>query len=230
MTSVLAVIPARGGSEGVPCAPPAVSICGSAAGPRRCVGCPRSRRGWSRPRGGAAHVPAQRPFEAPADGGHGVDHDKSSRPRRRNRPRDLPQTGAAYALDASGFRERRHRFFGRTGLVRADPARVPAIDDPYDLTRPRALPPLLDASRPSSPRPTRSAPAMSADSRLRRPGSRTAGPSRTVVLATGMPAPRRARPAGEAPGSDNLRLRPAASTPGAVLVAASGQPQPATSR
>ncbi|MFE9170000.1 cytidylyltransferase domain-containing protein [Streptomyces kebangsaanensis] len=83
-------------------------------------------------------------------GGHGVNHDKSFRPRRQDRPQDLLETGAAYAMDAQGFREHRHRFFGRTELVRTDPARVLEIDDPHDLARARALAPLLDFGRPGA--------------------------------------------------------------------------------
>ncbi|MEU6479501.1 acylneuraminate cytidylyltransferase [Streptomyces sp. NPDC047017] len=78
-------------------------------------------------------------------GGHGVNHDKSVRPRRQDRPQDLLETGAAYAMDAAGFRARRHRFFGRTELVRTDPARVLEIDDPHDLARAQALAPLFDS-------------------------------------------------------------------------------------
>ncbi|MER7488549.1 N-acylneuraminate cytidylyltransferase [Streptomyces sp. NPDC126497] len=83
-------------------------------------------------------------------GGYGVNHDKSFRPRRQDRPQDLLETGAAYAMDAAGFREHGHRFFGRTELVRTDPARVLEIDDPHDLARARALAPLLDADRPGA--------------------------------------------------------------------------------
>ncbi|SDK76499.1 acylneuraminate cytidylyltransferase [Streptomyces indicus] len=83
-----------------------------------------------------------------ADGGsHGVNHDKSFRPRRQDRPQDLLETGAVYAMTVPGFREHQHRFFGRTDLVRTDPARVLEIDDPHDLARARALAPLLDAGR-----------------------------------------------------------------------------------
>ncbi|MFE9439579.1 cytidylyltransferase domain-containing protein [Streptomyces sp. NPDC006602] len=80
--------------------------------------------------------------------GYGVNHDKSFRPRRQDRPQDLLETGAAYAMDATGFRKHRHRFFGHTELVRTDPARVLEIDDPHDLARARALAPLFDADRP----------------------------------------------------------------------------------
>ncbi|MFE9096187.1 cytidylyltransferase domain-containing protein [Streptomyces sp. NPDC007264] len=83
-------------------------------------------------------------------GGYGVNHDKSFRPRRQDRPQDLLETGAAYAMDAAGLRAHRHRFFGRTDLVRTDPARVLEIDDPHDLARARALAPLFDAARPDA--------------------------------------------------------------------------------
>ncbi|MGW2929760.1 cytidylyltransferase domain-containing protein [Streptomyces fungicidicus] len=90
-------------------------------------------------------APAER-----ASGGHGVNHDKAFRPRRQDRPQDLLETGAAYAMDAAGFREHQHRFFGRTELVRTDPARVLEIDDPHDLARSRALAPLFDGERPGA--------------------------------------------------------------------------------
>jgi YrbI family 3-deoxy-D-manno-octulosonate 8-phosphate phosphatase len=83
-------------------------------------------------------------------GGHGVNHDKSFRPRRQDRPQDLLETGAAYAMEAAGFRKHQHRFFGHTELVRTDPARVLEIDDPHDLARARALAPLFDAERPGA--------------------------------------------------------------------------------
>ncbi|MDX3134571.1 N-acylneuraminate cytidylyltransferase [Streptomyces europaeiscabiei] len=86
----------------------------------------------------------------PTAGGHGVNHDKSFRPRRQDRPQDLLETGAAYAMDAAGLRKHQHRFFGRTELVRTDPARVLEIDDPHDLARAQSLAPLFDANRPGA--------------------------------------------------------------------------------
>ncbi|GCB46502.1 N-acylneuraminate cytidylyltransferase [Streptomyces sp. NL15-2K] len=83
-------------------------------------------------------------------GGYGVNHDKSFRPRRQDRPQDLLETGAAYAMEAAGFRKHQHRFFGHTELVRTDPARVLEIDDPHDLARARALAPLFDADLPGA--------------------------------------------------------------------------------
>ena len=85
------------------------------------------------------------------DHNYGVNHDKRVRPRRQDRPEDLLETGAAYAMDATGFRTHRHRFFGHTALVRTDPARVLEIDDPHDLARARALAPIVDPA----PLPTR---------------------------------------------------------------------------
>ncbi|MFB6979937.1 cytidylyltransferase domain-containing protein [Streptomyces scopuliridis] len=82
--------------------------------------------------------------DAGASGGYGVNHDKSNRPRRQDRPQEYLETGAAYAMRAEGFRAARHRFFGHTALVATDPARVLEIDDPHDLARARALAPLLD--------------------------------------------------------------------------------------
>jgi YrbI family 3-deoxy-D-manno-octulosonate 8-phosphate phosphatase len=85
-----------------------------------------------------------------AGGGFGVNHDKAYRPRRQDRPQDLLETGAAYAMRADGFRAAGHRFFGRTTPVRTDPARVLEVDDPHDLARARALAPLLDGERPGA--------------------------------------------------------------------------------
>ncbi|MFE7353494.1 cytidylyltransferase domain-containing protein [Streptomyces sp. NPDC057543] len=83
---------------------------------------------------------------APAEGNYGVNHDKSVRQMRQDRPEDLLETGTAYAMNAAGFRTHRHRFFGHTALVRTDAARVLEVDDPHDLARARALAPLLDPS------------------------------------------------------------------------------------
>lgn len=141
--------------------------------------------------------------------GAGVNHDTAHRPRRQDRPQDLLETGAAYAMDAAGFRGARHRFFGRTLPVATDPARVLEIDDPHDLARARLLAPLLDprpGAHPAHPAPDRDAhpdpqpepqspprtsphrrtpPAMTSTpdcSRLRTFGSRTAGPGRPVYV------------------------------------------------
>lgn len=78
-----------------------------------------------------------------APSSHGVNHDHAHRPRRQDRPEDLLETGAAYAMHTEGFRAAGHRFFGSVALVRADPARVLEIDEPDDLVRAQALAPLF---------------------------------------------------------------------------------------
>lgn len=103
------------------------------------------------------------------EGGNGVNHDKSFRPRRQDRPQDLLETGAAYAMDAAGLREHQHRFFGRTELVRTDPARVLEIDDPHDLARARALAPSSTRTDPVRFRPRRTSTRSSSTSTAPRP-------------------------------------------------------------
>ncbi|WP_329186089.1 acylneuraminate cytidylyltransferase [Actinacidiphila glaucinigra] len=109
--------------------------------------------------GEAAEGGRSRTTVAAATGGYGVNHDKAHRPRRQDRPQDLLETGAAYAMRAPGFREAKHRFFGHTALVRTDPAKVLEVDEPDDLARARALAPLLDIATESGTeapaRPTR---------------------------------------------------------------------------
>jgi YrbI family 3-deoxy-D-manno-octulosonate 8-phosphate phosphatase len=112
----------------------------------------------SRPAGAPGSGPAlalvgdddHHPAPGSTAGGYGVNHDKSFRPRRQDRPQDLLETGAAYAMDAAGLRKHQHRFFGRTELVRTDPARVLEIDDPHELARAQALAPFFDANRPGA--------------------------------------------------------------------------------
>lgn len=76
--------------------------------------------------------------------GTGVNHDPASRPRRQDRPVELLETGAAYAMRVAGFRRAGHRFFGRVVPVPVDPARTLEIDEPADLERARLLAPLID--------------------------------------------------------------------------------------
>lgn len=76
--------------------------------------------------------------------GRGVNHDPGWRARRQDRPDDLLETGAAYAMTVDGLRTHRHRFFGRIVPVRVDPARTLEIDDLHDLDRARRLCALLD--------------------------------------------------------------------------------------
>jgi YrbI family 3-deoxy-D-manno-octulosonate 8-phosphate phosphatase len=76
--------------------------------------------------------------------GTGVNHDPATRQRRQDRPAELVETGAAYAMTAAGLRVTGHRFFGRILPVLVDPARTLEIDEPDDLRRARLLAPLLD--------------------------------------------------------------------------------------
>lgn len=135
----------RASTTAVPRTPaPAAAGSGSGPGPGPGSGTADDRKAAP----AATDAPAG--ADAGSAGGYGVNHDKSFRPRRQDRPQDFLETGAAYAMDAAGFREHRHRFFGRTELVRTDPARVLEIDDPHELARARALAPLFDAARPGA--------------------------------------------------------------------------------
>ncbi len=79
--------------------------------------------------------------------GSGVNHDPAYRPRRQDRPVELLETGAAYAMRVSGLRCAGHRFFGRIRPVEVDAARTLEIDEPADLQRARLLAPMLDAAQ-----------------------------------------------------------------------------------
>ena len=59
---------------------------------------PRARSAPSAPPSRAARTPLV--TGTATSGGYGVNHDKSFRPRRQDRPQDLLETGAAYAMDA----------------------------------------------------------------------------------------------------------------------------------
>ena len=86
----------------------------------------------------------------PGDGGVvGVNHEASVRPRRQDRREELLETGAAYVMRVAGFREARHRFFGRCVAVPVDPRRAIEIDTPEDLEIARALAAVLDDEPPS---------------------------------------------------------------------------------
>jgi len=51
------------------------------------------------------------------EGARGVNHDPGTRPRRQDRELEYLETGAFYVMDAAGFREAKHRFFGRIGVA-----------------------------------------------------------------------------------------------------------------
>lgn len=73
-----------------------------------------------------------------------VGHPVGRRPRRQDLPAQLLETGAVYAMRATGLRASGSRFHGRIRPVATDPARWLEIDEPGDLARARALAPLLD--------------------------------------------------------------------------------------
>lgn len=89
-------------------------------------------------------------WERHADGTvAGINHDARERLRRQDRPVELLETGAAYVMRAEGFRQARHRFFGRTVAVEVDPRRAMEIDTPEDLEIARALATVLDVESTS---------------------------------------------------------------------------------
>lgn len=71
----------------------------------------------------------------PGDGGDavGINHDKRVRPLRQQREPQYLETGAVYVMRAQGFRQARHRFFGKTALYEMPAERRLEIDDPVDF-------------------------------------------------------------------------------------------------
>ena len=65
----------------------------------------------------------------------GVNHDKRTRPRRQDREPEYVENGAVYAMKAEGFREKKHRFFGRTVISVMPSERALDVDEPEDLER-----------------------------------------------------------------------------------------------
>ncbi len=63
----------------------------------------------------------------------GVNHDKSVRLMRQQREPEFLETGAVYAMKVEGFRQAKHRFFGRTAMVETPTERRLEIDDPEDF-------------------------------------------------------------------------------------------------
>lgn len=71
--------------------------------------------------------------------GVGVNHQKMIRPMRQDREPQFLEAGAVVVMRTAGFREARHRFFGRTALYQMPPERVLEIDRPHDLERAEIL-------------------------------------------------------------------------------------------
>ncbi len=62
-----------------------------------------------------------------------INHDKYHRPRRQDREPQYVETGAVYVMQTAGFRQARHRFFGRIAMYHMPLERRLEIDDPVDL-------------------------------------------------------------------------------------------------
>lgn len=63
----------------------------------------------------------------------GVNHDSRIRERRQDRPSEFLETGAIYVMDAAGFIEAGHRFFGRIGICEVSRDHAIEIDEEADL-------------------------------------------------------------------------------------------------
>ncbi|UFU15047.1 acylneuraminate cytidylyltransferase family protein [Curtobacterium sp. C1] len=88
-----------------------------------------------------------------------VNHDAAVRPRRQDREPEYRETGAFYVLRTRGFREHRHRFFGRVELAVVDPRGAIDVDEPADLALASSLAHTLDRpighpTNPDADRPT----------------------------------------------------------------------------
>jgi len=79
--------------------------------------------------------------EGRADAGAAValNHDAAHRPRRQDREPHFLETGAFYVFRADGFREARHRFFGRIRIAEVPEWTAIEIDDEQQLRIARAL-------------------------------------------------------------------------------------------
>ena len=73
------------------------------------------------------------------DGVTGVNHDMTTRPRRQDREPEWAETGAFYVMRVDGFRQHRHRFFGRVEIVEVQAADAVDVDTPADLELARAI-------------------------------------------------------------------------------------------
>lgn len=77
-----------------------------------------------------------------------INHDAEHRPRRQDREPHHLETGAFYVFRADGFRESRHRFFGRTRIAEVPEWTAIEIDDEHQLRIARALAALHDTVGP----------------------------------------------------------------------------------
>jgi len=66
-------------------------------------------------------------------GAVGINHDKFVRPLRQKREPQFLETGAIYAMRTSGFKNVKHRFFGKTAMYVMPQERCLEIDEPVDF-------------------------------------------------------------------------------------------------
>ncbi|MEW2013898.1 MULTISPECIES: acylneuraminate cytidylyltransferase [Microbacterium] len=79
-------------------------------------------------------------------------HDAAHRPRRQDRDPHYVETGAFYVFTTDGFREARHRFFGRTEIVEVPEETAIEVDDPAQLRTAQTLAHLLEPAEPLAAR------------------------------------------------------------------------------
>lgn len=77
-----------------------------------------------------------------------INHEAARRPRRQDREPHHLETGAFYVFRADGFRDSRHRFFGRTRFVEVPEWTAIEIDDDQQLRIARALAALHETPGP----------------------------------------------------------------------------------
>lgn len=63
----------------------------------------------------------------------GINHDKRFRPRRQDREPQYEENGAVYVMKTAGFKEAKHRFFGKTVISLMPPEHCFEIDEPVDI-------------------------------------------------------------------------------------------------
>lgn len=69
----------------------------------------------------------------------GVNHDKTVRLMRQQRQEQFLETGSVYVMKVQGFKQARHRFFGKTVMHVIPQEHSLEIDDPVDLVKAEAI-------------------------------------------------------------------------------------------
>ena len=69
----------------------------------------------------------------------GINHDKQVRPLRQERKQQFLETGAVYVMRTQGFKEAKHRFFGKTAMYVMPAERCLEVDEPVDFRIAEAL-------------------------------------------------------------------------------------------